>query len=312
MFFNNLRSENYYFDLKAEWDEKDDLYAFTEIDRLNFDWIYNDLEVILGRQRIAWGTCLVWNPTDLFNPFDILDFDYEERPGTDALHVQYYTGSLSQFSFAVTPGRTQFDVIYAGRYVTNYNNYDLGIIAGWQRNSLRLAANWAGEIWDGGFRGEVLYTDPDIKYSSLNLNPTDLTDILIDKHIQSPYWTVALSYDYTFTSSFYIHTEYIYNELGVTKDAGYRRYDVLYTGELTPARHSIFQEFAYQISALMRGSFFIIYNPTDYSWLAAPSVQYSLANNWELFLMAFPSGGEQGTEYGGFPTQYFVRVKFSF
>jgi len=37
MFFNNLRSENYYFDLKAEWDEKDDLYAFTEIDRLNFD-----------------------------------------------------------------------------------------------------------------------------------------------------------------------------------------------------------------------------------------------------------------------------------
>ena len=312
MFLNNLRTDSYYFDLKVEWDEKDDWYAFTEIDRLNFDWVYNDLEVILGRQRIAWGTCLVWNPTDLFNPFDILDFDYEERPGTDAAHIQYYTGSLSQFNIAVTPGRTRFDVIYAGRYVTNYKNYDLGLIAGWQRNSLRLAGNWAGEILDGGFRGEVLYTDPDIQFNSLNLNPKDLTDLFIEKHIQTPYWTIALSYDYTFTSSFYIHTEYIYNELGVTENAGYRRYDVLYTGELTPARHSIFQEFAYQISALMRGSFFIIFNPTDYSWLAAPSIQYSLANNWELFLMAFPSGGDTGTEYGGFPTQYFTRVKFSF
>ena len=312
MFLGSLTTDSYYFDLKAEWNEENDWFASSEIDRLYLDWIYKDSEVILGRQRIAWGTCLVWNPTDFFNPYDILDFDYEERAGTDAAHIQYYTGPLSQFNIAVTPGRTKNDVIYAGRYVMNQSNYDVALIAGWYRNSLKLAGNWAGEIWDGGFRGEVLYTDPDIRYTTFNLQPEDLTDLFSEKHIQTPYWTIALSYDYTFGNSFYTHTEYIYNGLGTTENAGYRRYDILFTGELTPARHSVFQEFAYQISSLLRGSFFIIYNPTDYSWIGAPSIQYSLANNWELFLMAFPSGGESGTEYGGFPTQYFARAKYSF
>jgi hypothetical protein len=111
-FLENFSTESYYFDLKLEWKDKDDIYASTEIDRLYLNWTYDNLEAILGRQRIAWGTCLVWNPTDLFNPFDILDFDYEERPGTDALHLQYYTGSLSQFNLAITPGRTRNEVIY--------------------------------------------------------------------------------------------------------------------------------------------------------------------------------------------------------
>lgn len=303
---------SYYFNLKYEWLDEEDLYGFSEIDRLNIEWMKDHWDVILGRQRIAWGTCLVWNPTDFFNPFDILDFDYEERPGTDALHVQYYTGPLSQFNLAVTPGRTRNDVIAAGRYVMNNWNYDCGFIAGWQLNSLRLAANWAGQIYDGGFRGEILFTDPDIKYTAFNTEATGISDLFIEREVTHPYWTLAFSYDYTFENSMYIHTEYIYNGLGTTKNAGYRRYDIIFTGELTPARHSVYQEFAYQISPLFRGTFFIIFNPNDKSWIAAPSLQYSVATNWEAFILAFPSGGETGSEYGGFPSQYFMRMKFSF
>ena len=303
---------SYYFDLRYDWLEKDDAFGFTEIDRLYFDWIIDDWEVVLGRQRIAWGTCLVWNPTDLFNPFDILDFDYEERPGTDALQVQYYTGPLSQINVAFTPGRTRNEVVYAGRYVANKWNYDFNFIAGWQLNSLRLATSWAGDIYDGGFRGEVLYTNPDIKYTSIRVDTEPPFIQYEDVHIEKPYWTFVLSYDYTFENSFYIHTEYIYNGLGTTENAGSRRLDIVYTGELTPARQSIFQQFAYQFTPLVRGAFFIIYNPNDKSWIAAPSIQYSVATNWELYLLAFPSGGDPGTEYGGFPNQYFGRVQWSF
>jgi hypothetical protein len=311
-FQDELVTSSYYYDLKWDWLKKEDVSGYSEIDRLHFNWILEKWEIILGRQRITWGTCLVWNPTDFFNPFDILDFDYEERPGTDALHLQYYTGPISQFNLAITPGRTRYDVIYAGRYMTNHWNYDFNFIIGWQRNSLRLATSWAGEIYDGGFRGEVLFTNPNIRYSSLNLDPTSLFNFYVLKEINDLFWTVALSYDYTFENSFYTHTEYLYNGLGTTKNAGFRRFDVIFTGELTPARHSIFQEFAYQISPLLRCNFFIIFNPSDKSWIAAPSIQYSLATNWELYLIAFPSGGEKGTEYGGFPSQYFARIKFSF
>jgi len=305
-------SGSYYFDLRADWLEKEDAFGFTEIDRLYLDWIYNDWEVVFGRQRIAWGTCLVWNPTDLFNPYDILDFDYEERPGTDALQIQYYTGPVSQANIAITPGKSRYDVIYAARYMTNKWNYDFNFIGGWQRNSLRLATSWAGEIYDGGFRGEVLYTDPDIEYTTIQIT-SDLPFLSYkDVKVEDPYWTIALSYDYTFKNSFYIHSEYIYNGLGTTEQAGSRRLDIIYTGELTPARHSLFLQIAYQFTPLMRGAFFVIYNPNDKSWLAAPSIQYSVATNWELYLLAFPSGGNPGTEYGEFPDQYFARIQFSF
>ncbi len=294
--------------MKYEYRDKENWYAFSEIDRLNLGYTWQDLNIIAGRQRIAWGTCLVWNPTDLFNPFNILDFDYEERPGTDALHMQYYTGPLSQFSLAITPGRTREQVIYAGRYGTNLWNYDFNVIAGWQRNSLRLAGSWAGQLFEGGFRGELLFTNPDINYRTISFEDFRY----VDKSIQNPFWTFAISYDYTFTNSFYIHTEYIYNGLGTTENAGARRFDIIFTGELTPARHSVFQEFAYQLTPLLRGDFFIIYNPSDQSWIAAPSLQYSVGNNWDLYLLAFPSGGTPGTEYGGYPGQYFVRMKVAF
>jgi len=311
-FQKELETSNYYFDLKSEWLKEDNLYGFTEIDRLYLNWRWQNWEAILGRQRIAWGTCLVWNPSDLFNPFDILDFDYEERPGTDALHLQYFTGPVSQFNLSVTPGRTRQDVIYAGRYVANRWNYDFSLIAGWQRNSLRLATNWAGQLFDGGFRGEILYTDPHMEYKSLNTDATSIADLYIEREVKNPFWTCALSYDYTFSNSLYVHTEYLYNGLGTTGKAGSRRFDIIFTGELTPARQSLFQEFAYQLTPLLRGDFFVIFNPNDKSWIAAPSLQYSVATNWELYLLVFPSGGEAGTEYGGFPNQYFVRVKYTF
>jgi len=303
-----VSTDSYYFDFRWNWLEQDDAYGFSEIDRLFIDWYLADLEVIAGRQRIAWGTCLVWNPTDLFNPFDILDFDYEERPGTDAVHVQYYTGPLSQFNVAITPGRESRDVIYAGRYTTNRWDYDFAFIAGRQRNSVRLGFNWAGQLADGGFRGEILYSDPDLTYTSINLQTLTWTQV----HLTEPYLTAALSYDYTFLNSLYIHTEYLYNGLGTTEKAGSRRFDIIYTGELTPARQSVFQEFSYQLTPLLRADFFLIFNPNDLSWIAAPSLQYSLATNWEVYLLAFPTGGEEGTEYGGYPTQYFARLKFSF
>lgn len=307
-FFNLFSTNHYYFNLNKKWINANDMQATSEIDRIYLDWSWNNLEVTLGRQRIAWGTCLVWNPTDLFNPFHILDFDYEEKPGTDALHMQYYLGSLSQLDFAITPGKASGDVIYAARFFFNYRKYDFNLIGGWQRNSLRLGGSWSGQLFDGGFRGEVVYSRPHITY----FLPQPPSFVLSPKHIKQPYWTIALSYDYTFSNSFYWHTEYLYNELGTTGNAAARQFETLITGELSPARHSLFQEFAYDLTPLWRTDLFIIFNPTDHSWIAGPSLQYSVSDNWTLYLLAFPSKGIKNSEFGTLPSWYFVRFKFSF
>jgi len=314
-FINQLSRSSYYFDLKWEAIEENDYTFFSEFDRLNLLWTAGNLEVTLGRQRIAWGTCLVWNPTDLFNAANILDFDYPERPGTDAVKIQYYIDETSAVEFAFSPGKTEGDVIYAGRYKTNFWNYDFDFLAGWQKNTIKIGGSWAGDISGGGFRGEIVYSKPDI-IETTPVNPALATfappGVIPGFILDKPYWTAALSYDYTFENSLYLHTEWLYNELGLTKNSGYRRYQTIYSGELSPSRHSLFYEIAYDITPLLRGNIFFIVNPTDQSWIAAPSLIYSLATNWEIYLLAFPSEGKAGSEFGGFPGQYFFRTQFSF
>ena len=312
---NQLSRSSYYFDLKWEAIEENDYSFFSEFDRLKLLWTSGDLEVTVGRQRIAWGTGLVWNPTDLFNAANILDFDYPERPGTDAIKLQYYIDELSAIEFALSPGKTKEDVIYAGRYKTNFRNYDFSLLAGWQLNTLRIGGSWAGDIFEGGFRGEIVYSKPDINIllpvdpaMAALILPGNLPKLILEK----PYWTTALSYDYTFENSLYLHSEWLFNELGATKNSGIRRFKTIHTGELSPARHSLFFEMAYDITPLLRGDIFFIVNPTDGSWIAAPSLTYSLAMNWEVYLLAFPSKGKEGSEFGGFPPQYFLKAQYSF
>jgi len=79
----------------------DQVIFHSIFDRLYFEYTKDKLEIRLGRQRINWGINTVWNPHDIFNAFSFTDFDYEERPGSDALRIKYYTGFASSLEVAV-------------------------------------------------------------------------------------------------------------------------------------------------------------------------------------------------------------------
>ncbi len=50
-----------------------------------------DLDLVLGKQRIAWGKADQFNPTDLLNPADLSDpLDFSKKVPTLALNAQYY------------------------------------------------------------------------------------------------------------------------------------------------------------------------------------------------------------------------------
>ncbi|MGD8628060.1 MAG: hypothetical protein PVH52_03175 [bacterium] len=314
-----------YFDLDATGKQRDAVLV-AAVDRLWVDWTRDKLEITAGRQRIAWGTCLVWNPADLFNPYNVLDFDYDEKPGADAIRVQVYTGAVSKVEFAGGPGRTRETVTYAARWLTGLWDYDTCLIAGWQRQFWRLGGTWAGQIGSGGFRGEVIYSKPG---ATVVLGPGDFPGKagegpgiwMAGEGIRTAgegirtardFWTVALSYDYTFSNSLYLNSEALYNGMGTTGDAGLRRLETLITAELTPARYSIFQEVAYDITPLLRGRVFGILNPSDRSWVSMLGLTYSFATDWELLLFALPAGGRAGTEFGDLPGQAGLRIRFYF
>ena len=294
---------------KAIWNEKSSV-GYLEIDRLWFDWVKNDFEATLGRQRIAWGTCWVWNPTDIFNPLNVLDFDYEERPATDAIRLQYYTGAVTKVELDYKPAKKPEDQILAGLWSINHWNYDFNFIAGMRFKRWLAGFSWAGDILDAGFRGEILMSQaPDqqiVNSVYQQYNESSLSSF------DEPLVTVSLSGDYTFPNTFYIHTEVLYNNNGKTSNTFLFSQEALNLGMLSAARWSIYQEFSYDITPLIRGSFFGIFNPNDGSYAIVPSITYSVLTNLDFLAISQIFDGNPLTEFGEYGTSFFFRLKYSF
>ncbi len=101
----------------------------TMIDRAYVDFTAGSLQVRAGRQRINWSQALVWNPNDLFNTYSFFDFDYVERPGSDAVRVTYSTGPSSAAE-AVVKLNSENEVTAAALYRFSILNTDFQFLAG--------------------------------------------------------------------------------------------------------------------------------------------------------------------------------------
>jgi len=272
--------------------------GYGEIDRVYLNWAPDRWQATLGRQRIAWGTNLVWNPIDLFNPQSVLDFDYEERPATDAARLQYYTSEVSKVELAVKPGTATSPAITGGQVTLNRWDYDFHFLGGSRSGQWFAGLGWAGDILGGGFRGELLTSGVPL---SLRRSPS--SDVMV---------STAVSGDYTFPSSFYIHTEVMFNSEGVTSEAALARLRAQSLGLLSPARWSLYQEFSYDVTPLVRASVFTLANPSDGSFVIFPSATWSVVTDLDLTAIALIFGGPPRTEFGGQGTSAFVRIKWSY
>ena len=132
----------------------------TTVDRLWLDFNYGKVQARIGRQRINWGQTLVWNPNDIFNAYSFFDFDYAERPGSDAVRLQYFPGYSSAAELAVKIDNEN-DVTAAGLYRFNKWGYDIQFLAGYVNSEdIVLGAGWSGSIGSISFRGEGSWFEP--------------------------------------------------------------------------------------------------------------------------------------------------------
>jgi len=302
-FTDQIKSSHDYLNLDAVlWDKKETL-GYGEIDRLYIDWNYNEFQLTAGRQRIAWGTSWVWNPIDIFNPLSVLDFDYEERPAVDALRLQYYTGAVSKVEFAFKPAKEKENIIVSGLLSINMWDYDFNLIGGVKNERWLGGAGWAGDISGAGFRGEVLISEGRkvaSPFSNISFGSDDIN------------YSFVLSGDYTFPNSFYIHTEVLYNNIGVEALTAQFQQEALNLGLLTAARWSLYQEFAYDFHPLVRGTVFSLFNPDDKSFVIVPSASYSVITNLDFLLLLMFFEGKPLTEFGEYGSTIFLRFKYSF
>ncbi|HOS71536.1 MAG TPA: hypothetical protein PLZ75_03700 [Bacteroidales bacterium] len=151
----------------------------TTIDRLWVDISYEKFQVCAGRQRINWGQALVWNPNDIFNTYSFFDVDYIERPGCDAVRLQYYPSWSSALELAVSAG-SEKDITAAGLFRFSRWGYDIQFLAGYSNSSDIVAgAGWSGPAGSFSFRGETTWFRP--AESFLNSRGTILVTAGVDR-----------------------------------------------------------------------------------------------------------------------------------
>ena len=285
--------------LSFNWVNKSPVLFNTFIDRLYIDWNNNKWDIRLGRQRLNWGINLTWNPNDIFNSYNFLDFDYEERPGTDAVKVQYNFTSFSNLEAAFSPSRNIDSMIGAMKYSFNTHNYDIQFIAGNYCKDVVVGAGWAGNIKDAGFKGEISYFQ--------NRH---------DSHFKNIGVSASTTIDYSFKNGWYLSGAFLYNNLAPNSlfSAAQLTSESLSPKVLMPAKYNIMVETTKQFTPVMTGTLALIYSPHINLLVVAPTLSYSLATNWDIDVIVqsfFANNMNNKFEALGNSANFRVRWSFS-
>jgi len=296
-----FETDNGLADLSWNLAENKNGFMNTSIDRLYVDYTWRNLQLKAGRQRINWGINLVWNPNDLFNAFSYIDFDYEERPGSDAVLLTLYTSKSSSLDVAFKTDRFNHTTA-AARYLFNVRDYDVQFIGGKNENDWVLGGGWSGNIGRISCRGEGSFFSPLPGKSAVSETAVSAT----------------VSVDYTFKNSLYIHSAFLYNSMGTTrKGQGISLLDPsfnLSAKQLSIGKYEWFGQVSYPVSPILNVSLAGMLNPSDLSSYMGPTTTISLQDNLELMLTAQILLGEAGSEYGAMGNTYacFGRLRWSF
>ncbi len=296
VFKTQLDAGNDYLDLDVAAVDQIGVAAHSIIDRFYGEYSKGNWEIRLGRQRINWGINTVWNPNDIFNAYSFTDFDYEERPGSDALRIRYYTGYAGSIEVAAKFADTWSESTVGLLWTFNQWNYDFQILTGVTQGDYTLGGGWAGNLKDVGFKGEFTYFLPFEKEDSKS-------------------FTATLGADYSFGNSLYLNIGLLYNSNGTTTGDITQLFTFdLSAKNLYPYKYATFLSANYPISPLLSGGLALIYSPSQAKALFInPTLTYSIKENWDVdFVSQVALDKEKGAKYRSPVKAFFLRFKFSF
>lgn len=256
---------------------------------VSFDTAAADLR--LGRQRIAWGSGRLWNPTDLLNPYNPALLEREERPGVDAALLEANLGALSRLSVVYAPPVAPARASTALHFRSNFSGTDVALLAGEFHGDRVAGLDLIGRFGDAGVYAEMARTRPEGG---------------------DGYARAVAGAEYAFANTLTVGAELYYNGRGATDRA---RYDFtrLFAGDIqNVARHYVGARLKYEFTPLLRTENYLIINRDDGSRFFAPGLVYSLTQNWDWAVGAQFFSGAAGSEYGRFHDVYYTYLQWFF
>jgi len=270
----------------------------TTLDRAYLNYTTGSFEVTAGRQRINWGQNFVWNPNDVFNAYSFFEVDYPERPGSDALRLQYYTGFASSLELAAKLDHRE-RVTASAMWRFNKWSYDFQLLGGiFRQDEAFFGAGWSGVIKNAGFRGEISYFHPRHHWQE-----------------KSGTLVAAMGTDYMFANSLYVQAEAIYNEL--PENQMLNDFMGSFTQEYS-AKHLLFTEYAfflqasYPINPLWNATMGTMFFPSIEGYFLGPSIDYSASNNLDLSLIYQRFSGQFAGNFTHTQNLVYFRVKWNY
>lgn len=240
----------------------------SQIDRLNAQYTRGKYQVSVGRQRINWGQCTVWNPNDIFSTYSLYDVDYTERSGSDAVRFVYYRTFASQFEW-VAQANAQHEISSAVLFRTNKWNYDFQFIAGeLDRHDAVLGAGTSGNWGETSIRGELtcLYPVDSIR---------DTSAICI----------VSAGVDRLFHNDLFVQAEFLYNgnaEKLATDDLSAIYSQPSSVKTMSFDTYSFLCGARYPITPLIQLSATCMYYVRSNAYYTGPSLAISLKDNLDI------------------------------
>lgn len=284
-----------YFDWSVNWVDEPSVVVHSVLDRAHITYSKNNWDIILGRQRVNWGINTVWNPNDLFNAFSYVDFDYEERPGSDALRIQRYYGFANRVELAAKLGDSLDAAVIAGLWAFNKGQYDFQVLGGLAQGDATLGVGWAGNLKTAGFKGEITYFHPNRNFREQQGN-----------------LSATLSLDYSFSKGTYVMLSGLYNSTGTTNPQASFLNFAPSAKALSPFKYNVFAMASHPISPILNASLAMIYAPGNHTTFINPGVTLSVATNWDLDVLGQFLLDESGGTFGSSIYLVFTRLKWSF
>lgn len=292
-----ISQDNGYFNLSHLWINEKSFVAQSAIDRMLAQYSDDKWDVILGRQRINWGINTVWNPNDIFNAYNFLDFDYEERPGNDAVRIQRNFINNSTLEFAFKPSKNKNEYTAAALYKFNKWKYDFQFLGGIYQSDYVLGGGWAGNIKEAGFKGEISYFRP--KSNSLDTSETVSISIMADQTFKNDWYiSFATLYNSNPSNVFGINGNIFNSDLSAKM--------------LFPFRYNFQATFLKTISPISSFNFSFVYSPEKNTLILFPTFAWNVATNFDLDFTAQSFFANQYHSYKNLGTGVFIRSRWSF
>jgi hypothetical protein len=263
------------------------------IDRLYLWQGFKSGSVVIGRQRISWGTGRIWNPMDLFNPINPASYYKIEKDGADAVSAKYAFGNFTDLNVVFNPQEKIKNSNYAFRFRTNFAEYDMAAMGGYFDRRIVGGLDFAGNLFDAGVRGEGII--------SVNKDSTE------DNFVK-----FILGIDNQFTPELYALAEYHYNGEGKTDRKNYN-FDKLAKGEIQNlSRNYICISAMYQLNALTNATLTDISNLNDGSGFVNAVISFAAKEFLTLNLGSQVTYGSPQSEYWYYPFSLYFQADYYF